>query len=77
VDAAVPLACRGVSKWFGGSRRPRWALASAHDPIRALDDVSLDVPAGSITGFLGPNGAGKSTLLRIACGLLRASAGTV
>ncbi len=32
---------------------------------RALDDVSLDIPQGSIYGLLGPNGAGKTSLIRI------------
>ena len=32
---------------------------------RALDNVSLDIPEGSIYGLLGPNGAGKTTLIRI------------
>src|SRR6187401_2440601 len=32
---------------------------------RALDDVSIDVPQGSIYGLLGPNGAGKTSLIRI------------
>lgn len=42
-----------------------------------LDQVSLAVPAGSITGLLGPNGAGKSTLLRLITGLTRPDAGSI
>lgn len=41
----------------------------------ALDDVSFEVPASSITGFLGPNGAGKTTAMRILLGHSRASSG--
>src|SRR5918911_1194330 len=43
----------------------------------ALDDVSLDVPAGSLTALLGPSGSGKSTLLRIIAGLETPDRGTV
>ena len=44
-------------------------------PQRALDDVSLDVPAGGIFGLLGPNGAGKSTTLKLLVGLLKPTSG--
>jgi ABC-2 type transport system ATP-binding protein len=37
---------------------------------RAVDDLSLEVPAGIVFGFLGPNGAGKTTTLRLLLGLI-------
>jgi sulfate transport system ATP-binding protein len=43
----------------------------------ALDDVALDVPAGSLTALLGPSGSGKSTLLRVISGLETPDAGRV
>ncbi|CAH1212142.1 ABC transporter ATP-binding protein YtrB [Paenibacillus auburnensis] len=42
-----------------------------------LDDISFDIPQGSLTGLLGPNGAGKSSLLRIISGLASPDAGAV
>ena len=43
----------------------------------ALDDVSIDVPAGSLTALLGPSGSGKSTLLRVIAGLEQPDRGRV
>jgi ABC-2 type transport system ATP-binding protein len=43
--------------------------------VRALDDLSLSVPAGSIFGFIGLNGAGKTSTIRILAGLLEKTSG--
>lgn len=57
--------------------------AEAHDVTfsygdrKALDGVSLSIPAGSVFGLLGPNGSGKSTLLSVFAGLLEPETGNV
>ena len=43
----------------------------------ALDDVSIDIPSGSLTALLGPSGSGKSTLLRSIAGLDQPDSGSI
>jgi ABC-2 type transport system ATP-binding protein len=50
-------------------------LGKRYGRVKAVEDLSFDVPAGEVTGFLGPNGAGKTTTLRILLGLARATTG--
>ena len=51
------------------------ALVKTYGDVRALDGLTLAVPAGTIFGLLGPNGAGKSTTVRILTTLSRPDAG--
>ena len=53
------------------------ACSKRYGDTAALDDLTLALPAGRITGVLGRNGAGKSTLLAVLAGYRRATAGTV
>lgn len=51
-------------------------ISKSFGRIRALNEVSFDVPSGSVYGILGPNGSGKTTLLGIVMNVLAASDGT-
>jgi ABC-2 type transport system ATP-binding protein len=59
------IACRGLTKRFPGPG----------GGVLAVDQLDLDIPAGSVFGLLGPNGAGKTTTLRMVTGLARPTAG--
>lgn len=52
-------------------------LTKHYGSIRAVQDLSFSIPAGSIYGFLGQNGAGKSTSMRMMLGLIHPTAGEV
>jgi ABC-2 type transport system ATP-binding protein len=57
------LELNGVCKSFG--------------QVRAVDNLTATVPAGSIYGFLGPNGAGKTTTLRMIMNIIRPDTGSI
>ncbi|MCZ7537109.1 MAG: ATP-binding cassette domain-containing protein [Acidimicrobiia bacterium] len=59
--AGAAIRIEGLTKDFGA--------------IRAVDQLSFEIPAGGVTGFVGPNGSGKSTTFRMLLGLIRPSAG--
>ena len=51
-------------------------LSKHYKDFKALDNLTMHVPKGSIYGFVGRNGAGKTTLIRLICGLQSPTAGT-
>jgi len=61
MSTAPPLEVQGLTKRYGKTT--------------AVEDLTLAITPGRITGFLGPNGAGKTTTLRILLGLVHASSG--
>ena len=46
-------------------------------PVRAVDNVSIEIDAGQIVGLLGENGAGKSTLMNVLAGVYNPTAGKI
>lgn len=56
------IEARGLTKDFGD--------------VRAVDDVSFDLPSGAVTGFVGANGSGKTTTMRMMLGLTQPTSGT-
>ena len=61
-SGTLAIETHGLSKHFGQRK--------------AVDDLTISIPAGTITGFVGPNGAGKTTTIRLLLGLIRPNAGS-
>ena len=68
MSASVAIQIDSLSKQFGGRFRK---------PVRAVNNLNLQVEAGQVYGFLGPNGAGKTTTIRMLLDLIRPNQGNV
>ncbi|HEU0159892.1 MAG TPA: ATP-binding cassette domain-containing protein, partial [Hyphomicrobiaceae bacterium] len=60
---AALLEIKGISKSFSG--------------LKAVQNVSFEVPEGAIVGLIGPNGAGKTTCFNLVAGVYRPNAGEI
>ena len=60
---AASLSLRGLTRLYG--------------PVRAVDDLDLEVPEGAFVTLLGPSGCGKSTTLNLIAGLDEPTSGTI
>lgn len=61
MEPNMAIECKQLTKIFGN--------------LKAVQDISITIPKGSIYGFLGPNGSGKSTTIRMLCGLMIPTSG--
>ncbi|HBG59564.1 MAG TPA: ABC transporter ATP-binding protein [Anaerolineaceae bacterium] len=59
---SVAICIKNLSCYFGA--------------LKAVDDISMEIPSGTIFGLLGPNGAGKTTTIRLLLGLLKPTSGS-
>ena len=71
METVPVIECRGVTKVYKGLKM------GGATPVRALDDVSLQVGVGTIIGLIGPNGAGKTTFLSLIAGLIFPTEGLI
>ncbi|MDB5806430.1 MAG: transporter related protein [Betaproteobacteria bacterium] len=68
-EVRAAIAAAGIRKSF--------QVKETGQTVHALDDVSLEVPVGTLTALVGPDGAGKTTFLRLVTGLMTAQEGSL
>lgn len=52
-------------------------ISKVFTSVKAVDEISLDIPVGEVFGFLGPNGAGKTTTLRMIMDIIQPDSGSI
>src|SRR5262245_65868545 len=67
----------GVTAKASGAQIRLRQLSKAFGAVKAVDSVSLDVPAGAFVSLLGPSGSGKTTTLNLIAGFLAPDAGDI
>ncbi len=67
-DSQPAIAIHGLTKVY---------KARSKEPIRAVNELDLQIAPGQVFGFLGANGAGKTTTIKMLCGLVKPTAGTI
>jgi len=72
----APVTSRSAADGARGALSVR-SITKRFGPVVAVDDVTIDLPAGSFVSLLGPSGCGKTTLLRVIAGLEAPDAGQV
>ena len=84
VPAQTAIEARQLSKFFtvaatgtGVTGAFRHLFSREKRIVRAVEDVTFAIPAGSFVGYIGPNGAGKSTTVKMLAGILQPSAGEI
>jgi ABC-type polysaccharide/polyol phosphate transport system ATPase subunit len=85
VSVAAAISIEGVSKTYRLYHERNQSLKGAimrrarvkYESFAALDDVSIEIPAGETFGLIGENGSGKSTLLKCIARILRPDAGSI
>ncbi len=66
---------QNLTRDFQTVRTPNGS-GSSSGTVRAVDNLTLDIPSGIVFGFLGPNGSGKTTTIRLLLGLLEPTQGS-
>lgn len=76
-SAQISSPLQADTRTIGGAILTLEQVTRTFGGLRAVDDVSLAIKAGSIHGIIGPNGAGKTTLFNVINGFLAPAAGTI